>query len=956
MTETVARYRWNAKEFMRTVNIQIRFLACLTITAAMWLLNTGCRDSATAPLAARSDAQTLNTGKDIRLPMLPPTPLGGFPVGLTPSADGKFALVCGMGYRESLYSISTVDGHIACKIDFPNRLPEHMAAQTGVDTNAGADPDLATNGIYYGVVVAGDTVYAAQGAHDSIAVLSLAADGSLAAKKAISTKAGDFPAGLAIDGGNRLYVTNNSAGDAAVPASLAIYDLKSQVELGRYTFDSDTHTSNFALGVAVLANGSKAYCASERDGCVYVLNTTDPTHPTKSSVIATGSHPLAMLLNHDQSRLFVTNAQSDTVSVIDTATDAVVGTVLLRPGTSRGLPGVSPTALALSPDEKTLYVTLADMNAVGVVDVASLTLSGMIPAGWYPTAVLATADQRLLVVNAKGTTARNPNPKNNPLNRNTGKDPYILNVVQGNVIELKVPGTAQLADLTDTVIRDNHLDDLARQKDNPLAGIGLAAGKIKHVIYIIKENRTYDQILGDDARGNGDPSIVLFGKNVTPNEHALADRFVLLDNCYACGEVSGDGWTWSTQSMANEYVERNIPYNYSSRGRNYDFEGENNGYITGGFPATGPDGKPLSTDPAYKNGAPPVTDVAAIGVHLWDRAKEAGISYRNYGCFLSTKNDRGAQPFPAYYPTVQGLQPPGHDLDGLTDIDFPSFNLDFPDSEAPKHYFDQTQDKNCKYRLESYGKYHVPSRFTEWNREFQEMLAKDPAGSAVPALMLVRLPHDHTQGLAARRHSPAAEIADNDYGVGQLVDAVSHSPVWQSTAIFIIEDDAQNGPDHVDAHRTTAYVISPWIKRGSVDHRFCNTDTLLKTMELLLGLQPMSQYDALALPLMDWDTTPSNAEPYDAVLPPREIIAQTNPILPRLTQGQSLTPLEQLAAASDQMDFTHADAAPADLLNQIIWKSVKGADSHMPRPRNSLVSPVRGMVAPVKKKDDDDDD
>ena len=935
------------------VPVKLFLHACLLLST--FLLTIGCSNSSTTP-----PQQTLNTGKEIGLPATRPTQLGGFPVGLTPSSDGKFAIVCGMGYRESLYSISVIDGNIAGVMDYPTAIPTRMRAQTGVDAIDGTVAKLKTNGIYYGVAVFGNTVYAAQGARDSISLLSISGDGVLKVAGSIPTKNGDFPAGVAIAKNGLLYVTNNSSASDntgfAAPASMAIYDPMKKTEVGRYTFDNPTHTSNYLLSIAVDSSGSKAYCGSERDGCIYVLNTTDPAHPTLAATIPTGSHPQGLLLNHDESKLFVANSQSDTLSVIDTAGNLVTGTILLRPGTSRGLPGVTPTSLAFSPGEKTLYVTLSDMNAIGVVDVASMTFTGMIPAGWYPTAVLATSDNRLLIVNAKGTKARNPNPKNNPLDRKTGKDPYVLNVVQGDLESMPVPNTRQLADQTDIVIKQNHLDDLARQTANPLAEIGLKAGKIKHVIYIIKENRTYDQIMGDDARGNGDPSIVLFDKTVTPNQHALADRFVLLDNCYACGEVSGDGWTWSTQSMANNYVERNIPYNYSSRGRTYDFEGQNNGYITGGFPATDPDGKPLSQDPAFKNGAPPIPDVAGIGVHLWDRAKEAGISYRNYGFFLSEKNDNDPTPaMPAYYPTVAGLRPPGHDLAGVTDMDFPSFNLDFPDSDAPKIYFDQTKDNNCQYRQDRYGKYNVPSRFAEWNREFQMMLKQDPTGNTVPNLMFVRLPHDHTQGLASRKHSPASEVADNDYAIGQLVESISHSAIWESTAIFIIEDDAQNGPDHVDCHRTTAFVVSPWIKRATVDHRFNNTDTVLKTMEMLLGLQPMSQYDAIALPLMDWDTSPSDSEPYTAQLPAKEIIAQINVPAPHRASTQGSTNVkDDLTTASDKMDFTHADAAPADLLNQIIWQSVKGSSVPMPRPRNSLVSPVRGMIAPVKKDDDDD--
>jgi YVTN family beta-propeller protein len=898
--------------------------------------------------------ETLNTGRDILFPATQPTVLGQFPVGLVPSSDGKYAISCGMGYRNALYSVAVADGHLVSKLDFATRLPRQMRPDNGVDDNRTDDPQIKSNGVYYGIAVFGKTVYAAQGAHDSIAVLSLSPDGKLVKTGSIKTQAEDFPAGVAVDARGMLYVANNASmsGDGSFnnPASVAIYDPHGK-ELGRSTFDSDTHTSNFLLAIAALSNGSKVYTTSERDGVVYVLSTTDPTHPKQSAAIATGSHPVWLMLNRDQSRLYVANALSDTLSVIDTASDRVVGTVLLRPGTSRGLPGVSPTSLAFSPDEKTIYVTLADMNAVGVVDVSSLTLTGMIPVGWYPTGVLCTADHRLLVVNAKGTRARNPN--GHPLkDKDPNRDFYILNLLKGDVQSLPIPNPQQLADMTLTVIHDSHLDEPDRQSENPLAGIGLKAGKIKHVIYIIKENRTYDQVLGDDARGNGDPSLTLFGKNVTPNFHALADRFVLLDNCYACGEVSGDGWVWSTQGMANAFVERNIPYHYSNRGRDYDFEGSNNGYLTGGFPALGPDGKPLSKDPAFKNGAPPITDVAATGVHLWDRARQAGVSYRNFGMFLSAESDDGVMP--TRYPAVAGLQPAGHDLAGLTDIDMASFDLDYPDSDAPRIYFEQTKDKNCLYRTSAYGKYKSPSRFAEWNREFKQMLAKDPSGNSVPALMLVRLPHDHTQGMSSRRHTPASENADNDYGVAQLVDAVSHSPIWQSSAIFVIEDDAQNGADHVDAHRTTAYVISPWIKRGTVDHRFCNTDTLLKTMELLLGLAPMSQYDAIAQPLMDWDTSPTNIEPYTAVLPPKEVIAQITPTLAFLGSAAPAKDLAALITESDKMDFTHADAAPADRLNQIIWKSVKGSGSQMPAPRYSAVSPILGPLTKPVKDDDDD--
>ncbi|MES1227900.1 MAG: hypothetical protein ABUL72_04460, partial [Armatimonadota bacterium] len=272
-------------------------------------------------------------------------------------------------------------------------------------------------------------------------------------------------------------------------------------------------------------------------------------------------------------------------------------------------------------------------------------------------------------------------------------------------------------------------------------------------------------VLGDLPKGDGDPSLTLFGREVTPNLHALAERFVLLDNLYACGEVSGDGWCWSTQGMADAYVQRNVPYQYSGRGRKFDFEGHNNGYPTGGSPAADEHGKPLATNPALKNGAKPIPDVASTGINIWDRARESGVSLRNYGFYLFfNDHNTGLPGGPDNYPVIAGLQPPGHDLAGVTDADFRRFDMDYPDSDAPSLYFKQTGDAHCLYRTNEYGDSKAPSRFSEWNREFQMMLAKDPSGESVPALMLVRLPMDHTSGASAGRHTPRSYVADNDYG------------------------------------------------------------------------------------------------------------------------------------------------------------------------------------------------
>jgi hypothetical protein len=303
---------------------------------------------------------------------------------------------------------------------------------------------------------------------------------------------------------------------------------------------------------------------------------------------------------------------------------------------------------------------------------------------------------------------------------------------------------------------------------------------------------------------------------------------------------------------------------------------------------------------------------------------------------------------PDNYPASAGLQPAGRDLSGVTNVDYRKFDLNYPDSEAWKIYYERTKDERFKWKLNKFGKYDSPSRFTEWNREFQQMLKKDPTGGAVPSLMTIRLPNDHTSGANPGMKTPRAMVADNDFGLGQVVETISHSPIWKSTAIFVIEDDAQNGPDHVDAHRSTCYVISPWIKRGSVDHTFHNTSSCLRTIELLLGLPPMCQYDAIARPIGNWDTVPNNAEPYTAILPPAEVMIDTNPL--KNEQRQVSPEQAQLMEESEQMDFTVADRAPADKLNEIIWKMSKGPDAKVPPTPHGIPG-----VTMAKPKDDDDD-
>jgi hypothetical protein len=442
--------------------------------------------------------------------------------------------------------------------------------------------------------------------------------------------------------------------------------------------------------------------------------------------------------------------------------------------------------------------------------------------------------------------------------------------------------------------------------------------------------------MGDMPNGNGDPNRCIFGRDVTPNQHALAERFGLYDNFYDCGEVSGDGWTWSTEAQANEYTIRNVPYEYSRSGRQYDYEGSNNRYPSGGLPPIGPDGKPLTDDPKL-NGGKPIPDVAEpAGGHIWDMARKQGLTYRNYGCFITFSVKSGDKTIiPDNYPASAGVQPGGHDLAGITDVDYRRFDLKFPDSDAPSES-SQTWD------IKSYGHANLPSRMAEWKREFGLMLEKDPTGGAVPNFETIRLGTDHTSATRGGEPSPRCMVADNDYAVGEFVEAISKSPIWKSTVIVILEDDAQNGPDHIDAHRSTCLIISPWMNAGRVDHSFQNTVSAIKTMECLLNLPPMCQFDAASDAIGGWSDSPANDAVFQAIRPTAAYIKERNPgnpgresVSPEEASAQKLgdyplkTP-EDMARLSAAMDLSRADQVPADVLNRVIWKSVRGMDSEMP--------------------------
>ena len=859
------------------------------------------RSAATMPQARpapQAAATPLATGKFIT-PLGRHTNAGSFPCNAVLSPDGKYIVITNTGFRQYLTVVRVADNRAISRIDF---------------NGSAAEGSREKDGLYYGLAFGptrnGKTpLYAALGKLDRADVFTLDADGTLTDTGNSLHNGGNsqltplFAAGLATDStGKLLYIANNQAYSTSHQnSSLSIVDTASDKVAANVTLPG------FPYAVAALTQGAQAdkkiYAACERDGLIAVIDTASRT---MIRAVKTGLQPDALLLDKAQNRLFAANGGSDTISIIDTRTDRVTRTILLRPDDVRGLPGATPTGLALAPDEKKLYVTLADMNAVAVIGLPEGRLLGYLPVGWYPTAAVVAPDGKtLFVTSAKGVQAQNPNGKAVGANGQ-----YIENILEGTVSAIPVPTDDALQKQTAQVIANNRITPTLEKDARALLG----SPGIQHVIYIIKENRTYDNVLGDLTGGNGDKSLCMFPREVTPNQHALAERFVLLDNFYCCAEVSADGWDWSTSGMASEYSARNTPFNYSGRGREYDFEGQVNGVATDLF------------------GIP---DVArAPGGYFWDLCAKKGLSYRNYGFYLNfsiTLEAGVPNPNRRYAENVRENYPTKRALVGHSDVNFRQFDMNYPDSELGQ----RNQVTSAGQRRE-YGKFKLPNRYAEWKREFDGYVKKGD----LPRFEMVRFPCDHTSGTRVGALSPQAMVADNDYAVGQLVEAVSKSPYWKSTAIFILEDDAQNGYDHVDAHRSIAFVISPWTKKSSVDSRFYNTDSMLRTMGLLLGLPPLCQYDAVASPMAVFGPAPDNDAPYTALMPDKAIAAKVNTARDyrAFDSARLLNPLRE-------------ESAPDEELNDILWVSIMGRDVPAPTVQHGLSASPH--TNPTHDNDDD---
>jgi YVTN family beta-propeller protein len=548
-------------------------------------------------------------------------------------------------------------------------------------------------------------------------------------------------------------------------------------------------------------------------------------------------------------RLFVANSGSNSISVID---DGKVEETIKTSLDPKALVGSTPDALVASHDGKRLYVANADNNDVAVIDISknedSKTL-GFIPTGWYPTAIALSGDDRKLFIGTgKGLTfaANSPMKTDYPRPFPNPKQPYdyIGGVLSGAVSVVDVPDAPGLAAYTKQVLGNI---PMPKQEVDPTVAQSIERDvfpKIKHVLYIIRENRTYDQVFGDLGIGNGDPTLTLFGKNVTPNGHALARHFVTLDNLYCNGEVSEDGHQWCDAAYATDFTEKAWPNSYSKRGE----------------PAKTPD---LVASPAG---------------YLWDNCRRNKVSFRSYG------EGRIVESSPETAPTM--------DLKGSL--------LGHVAKDWPRQPF-------------------VDRDFHRVDYFIKELHQAEQTG-AWPQFMIMSLGENHTEGLAGGKYSPLAHVASNDLGLGKLVEAVSRSKFWAETAIFIIEDDAQNGPDHVDAHRTVGLVISPWVKRQALDSTMYTTASMIRTMELILGLPPMTQFDQLATPMYNSFTTQPDTAAIAAVGESVDLETRN----PKGGPGDS---------ASRKLDFSDFDRADPDELNRILWEALK--------PGKEMPAPVR---------------
>lgn len=667
------------------------------------------------------------------------------------------------------------------------------------------------------------------------------------------------PTGIALDDDKKLLYVVSKDNNALYLVNLSTKKIEQQ-----YSLDGEAY--------ACLLSPDKKELYISCWGCdkVYVFDTEKKNIVTQ---IPVGDNPNEICLSKNGKYLYVANSNDNSVSVINVSERRVIE--ILNAALYPDAPNGSTTnGLALSGNEKTLYIANADNNCIAVFDVSEPGKSkskGFIPVGWYPTNIKVIG-KKIFVSNGKGFSSManfyGPNPFANKqevvYQQGDPAKPedvqYIAGLFKGTMSIIDEPTEQQLAVYSQVVYRNTPYKKEKElfaegQEGNPIPRKVGEQGPIKYVFYIIKENRTYDQILGDVKAGNGDPRLVLFGENITPNQHALSKEFVLLDNFYVDGEVSADGHNWSTGAYATDFLEKNWVTSYGGRGGSYDAEGNrlvaNN---KGGF--------------------------------IWDHCKRGNVTYRTYGEFADN-----------YKPNIPVLK-----------------------------------DHLCPYFTGWDLKVRDTTRFYQWKKEFDSLLSVN----AVPRFNSVRFGTDHTEGLKKGRPTPYSHVADNDLAVGLFVEYLSKSPIWKETAIFIVEDDAQNGADHVDAHRSPAYIAGGFVKRNFVDHTMYSTSSVLRTIELILGIPPMSQYDAAAEPLWRSFANTSNLTPFTA----KTISVNLN---------DKNTAMNEWQRRSEKFNLAKEDAVPEIEFNTVLWYGLKGESVPYPAPRRAA------FFKPVKKLDKDGD-
>jgi YVTN family beta-propeller protein len=812
--------------------------------------------------------------------------------------------------------------------------------------------------------------------------LIISKPGEVSPKDYNNGKAALYPAGLAVTADGDMLVAANNLGDSVtIVRALRAARRMERVDL-RHAEKPNEYI--YPYGVVTLGSGknARAYVSCWNDSSVAVLSLGGKARVLE--YIAVDRHPTAMVVNSSGTRLFVANSNADSVSVIDTLANKEIERMDVRLA-ENALPGASPEGVALSEDEKTLYAANAHSNAVAVVELSESARAGnaaangkragpskvlgFIPTGQYPSAV-AVAGRKLFIGNGKGTgfepssvrannSGRTPNPPNAAFPPNQEKNrqggQYSGSIVSGNISMVSLPDAPTLARYTQQTMQNDGLMDFAPPKLFP------GESPIKHVVYIIKENRTYDQVFGDvKASGDGqtadgESDLAIFGNGaaarrpngteqvVTPNHHALAQRFGLFDRFFVNSEASPDGHNWATAAFSTDYVDKGFRWEYSDRGRTYDWEGYNR--LPDYEPPSELDVRKFNGDTLaaltdllekhlpYRQGSTDLAEPKTL--YLWDAAARAGLTYRNYGEFvtvISTKDVEavGKKIHKSYPDTSAAVRAIANkeSLEKHHSESFRSFDVAAPDSmtvECYKAALDPARSSDAAVTRDNpNANCRGNSRLGEWLAEFHAFVKEREAGHGdpMPALSILRLPNDHTTGMKNEFPTPQFMVADNDYAVGRLVEAISLSPYWKDTAIFILEDDAQSGPDHVDSHRSPALVISAYNKPGALIHKFHNTVSMIRTMEMLLGIAPMNQLDASAVPMDFFQETP-DLTPYKAVLP---TIAADNLMT---VKPKDKTTAEWMKKSSRQ-DFAHADMADPQTLNAIIWFACTGNGSNMP--------------------------